>query len=171
MIHPSKPIYVPCYGPHWATHMPILAKIIQISNGPVLELGIGIFSTPLLHAMCDAEKRLLDSYEDNHKWVDGHKMFISNLHKITLISNWDNVPIEKRHWGVVFIDHFEPRRAVDAKRAAQYADYVVLHDSNARYNIQYHFDTVYPLYKYRYIFDHIHPHTTVLSNFKNLENL
>jgi len=165
----NQNIQVGGYNPLWASHIPILSKIMQISNGPVLEMGIGIFSTPLLHTYCDMEKRFLDSYEDNKQWYEAHEMFQSPLHHITLIKDWNTVPIEKRHWGVVFIDHSQRRRDVDAIRASQYSDYVVLHDSNGRDDVHYHYSRVYPHYKYRYIFDKIHPHTTIVSNFKILD--
>jgi len=169
--HPSKPISVPAYGPHWATHLPILAKVLAASNGPVLELGIGIFSTPLLHSWCDAEKRFLDSYENDERWTHRHEHWMTPLHHITYVKNWDDVPIEKRHWGVVFVDHSGHRREVDAIRAAQYADYVVLHDTNGRYDPEYHYSKAYPYFKYKYIFDKIYPHTTVVSNFYDVKNI
>jgi hypothetical protein len=164
-------IVVGGYNPLWASHIPILSKVMQVSNGPVMECGVGIYSTPLFHTFCDMEKRFLDSYEDHKVWFDYHIMFQSRLHHITYIQNWDNLPIEKRHWGVIFIDHLSTRRSLEAIRAAQYADYVVLHDSNGRDEIHYHYSTVYPYYKYRFIFNRIHPHTTILSNFKTLDNL
>jgi hypothetical protein len=169
--HPSKPIFVPAYGPHWGSHLPILAKVLQISNGPVMECGVGIFSTPFIHEYCDMEKRFVDSYEDNVDWFNNHDIWRTPLHHISLVKKWDDIPIEKRHWGVIFIDHIDKRRNIDAIRAAQHADYVVLHDSNGRYEFIYHYENVYPHYKYRHIFNAIYPHTTVLSNFKNLENL
>jgi hypothetical protein len=169
--HPSKPIFVPAYGPHWASHIPILAKVLSLSNGPVLECGIGIFSTPLLHQFCDSEKRFLDSYEDNKGWFDNHDVWRSDLHHITLLKNWDDVPIEKRHWGVIFIDHSGRRREVEAIRASQYADYVVCHDTNGRHDFIYNYRKAFPYYKYIYHYNNVYPHTTVLSNFKNLDNL
>jgi hypothetical protein len=164
----NQNIRVRGYNPLWASHIPILAKIMQISNGPVMELGIGIYSSPLLHTFCDMEKRFLDSYEDHEDWYDYHGMFKSDLHHITFVKDWSTIPIEKRHWGVIFIDHVGDRRSVDAIRAAQNADYVVLHDSNGRDDYHYHYSRAYPYFKYRYIFNKIHPHTTIVSNFKTL---
>lgn len=161
-------IIVRGYNTEWCSHIPILAKVMQISNGPVLELGIGIFSTPLLHTFCDAEKRFLDSYEDNKEWYENHVMFKTPLHHITYTKDWKDIPIEKRQWGVVFIDHVARRRSADAIRASQHADYVVIHDSNGRFDSHYHYDKCYPHFKYRFIFNSIYPHTTVLSNFYEL---
>lgn len=160
-------IRVRAYNPWWCSHLPILTKVMQVSKGPVLEMGIGIFSTPLLHMFCQDQKRKLFSYEDNQKWYAAHKEFITDWHKIELVTDWSKVKM-KKHWGVVFIDHKGDRRAKDAIRAAKVADYVVLHDSNGRYEPDYHYSKVYSHFKYRYIYDKIHPHTTVLSNFFNV---
>jgi len=161
----AAPIYVSRYTPAWATHLPILARIMLISTGPVIELGMGIHSTPLLHMFCKEQGRKLYSYEEDSVWYKAHWAWASEYHFIELVTDWDTVPIEREHWGVVLIDHLGERRATDAIRVAQYADYVVLHDSNGRYEREYHYEKVYPFYKYRYIYDKTGNHTTVLSNF------
>ena len=48
----------------WTTHMPVIIKFIQATEGRVLELGAGLFSTPLLHWLCAEKGRKLYTYED-----------------------------------------------------------------------------------------------------------
>ena len=38
----------------WQSHLPALLACIAVTHGPVLELGVGHFSTPHLHALCGA---------------------------------------------------------------------------------------------------------------------
>lgn len=161
----NQNITIRAYHPDWCSHLPVLAKILPLSKGPILEMGMGIFSTPLFHTWCAAEGRFLDSYDDLESWVKIHEEFKTYMHHISYVKDWSKVPIERTHWGIVFIDHASNRRAKDAIRAARYADYVILHDTNGRLNVIYHWEMVYPHFRYRYIFDKIHPHTTVLSNF------
>lgn len=165
-----KGIYVTRYSPTWATHIPILIKVMELSHGPVLELGMGIYSTPLLHILCQNSHRELASYEDVPHWYEAHKNYRTRKHSINLVDKWERVPIEKTHWGVVFIDHADNRRAIDAWRA-RYADYVILHDSNDHNEKAYHYSRIYPSFKYRYNFRRLSPHTTVLSNFFDLADL
>ena len=159
------------FDPAWGSHIPVLAKVMQMSHGPVMELGIGIYSSPLLHLYCRAQGRTLESYEHEKNWANLFKDFIQSYHTITQVDNWDTIPIEKQHWGVIFVDHESSRRSIEAIRAANYADFVVLHDTNGRMNPIYHWDLVYPHYKYQYHFDKTYPHTTVVSNFIPVENL
>lgn len=45
------------------THIPILAAVVAMTDGPVLELGTGLNSTPLLSEMCFHMSRDLYSIE------------------------------------------------------------------------------------------------------------
>jgi len=160
------------YSPEWGSHIPILIKVLDISEGPVLELGMGVFSTPLLHSLCADKKRLLVSCESDKNYFDAHAAFATNMHKIEFVKNWDNIDIENTRWGVAFVDHApDKRRIVEVRRLANLADYVIIHDSNGRYDSFFHYKLIYPLFKYRYEYGKAMPHTTVLSNFKDLSNL
>ncbi len=52
----------------FATHMPLLLACLRHTTGPVLELGSGWFSTPLLAAF--ATDRLVRTIETNPQWYD-----------------------------------------------------------------------------------------------------
>lgn len=159
------------YSPTWGTHIPVLIRALEISQGPVLELGVGVWSTPVLHMMCENSRRMLHSYEDDPEWYKAHRTFITKRHSVSHVERWERVPIEGTHWGVVFVDHAAHRRAIDAWRARGVADYVMIHDSNAYNDRHYHYDRIYPAFKYRYNFRRLTPNTTVLSNFKDLSLL
>ena len=163
------------------SHLAILPKIMEISEGPVLELGMGLFSTPYLHWACFNEKRKLVSYENKKQF---HEMFIfddrrelcnnySAYHDVHFVENsdWDALDLESTHWGVVLIDHNPgPRRREEMKRLANKADYMVVHDTDEKNDFYYKYREYFPLFKYRYD-TKLYPQTTILSNFKDLKEL
>ena len=157
------------YTPGWSSHIPILVKILEKTQGDVLELGVGLFSTPLLHWLCQDQQRNLVSFESQQKYFDLNRQFQSDSHHLSLIADWDQIDID-RHWSVAFIDH-EPaeRRVVEIKRLAKSADYLIIHDSQSKEDSFYHYSQIYPLFKYRYDYTQAFPNTSVLSNFNRLE--
>lgn len=161
------------YNPAWGSHIPVLIDIFNKSKkGPVLELGVGIFSTPLLHALCVENKRMLVSYENDPEFFEMHQTFNDEFHQINMVDNWDNIDIDNTHWAMVFVDHKPAgRRVIDTKRLANIADFVVIHDSEQRSEGQYNYNSIYPLFKYRknYVFKEGMAETTILSNFFNLD--
>lgn len=137
-------------------------------------MGVGPFSTPVMHWLCQDRERLLISYENDKKYFDQHKAFETSLHQIKLVENWDDADIESTHWGVALIDHKPAeRRRIDVKRIADKADYIIIHDSEPSQNRYYRYDLIYPLFKYRFDYPNKSgcAYTTVLSNFKDLTNL
>ncbi|MCX6702773.1 MAG: hypothetical protein NTW60_02810 [Candidatus Wolfebacteria bacterium] len=153
----------------YTTHLPMLIKIAQMSEGPILEIGAGLFSTPALHWLCLGKK--LVTYENNPEYYNFARKFRSRNHRVRFVENWDKIDVDAR-WGMVFIDH-DPvrRRGVELVRLKDKADYIVLHDSEPERDRKHGFDTVWPLFKYRYDWVECKPHTTVVSNFKDLSNL
>ena len=152
-----------------STHNPMLIKTVLISGGPVLEIGAGIYSTPLLHWLCKLLGRNLVTYENNTEHCQYAKMFVSRHHSIKLIDDWSKIDT-KTHWGVVFMDHNpDSRRADDVISFKDRADYIVIHDTDRE--DKYHMERAWPHFKYRYTWKDCRPWTTVVSNFKNLSSL
>ena len=151
----------------YTTHMGVLAKVISISKGDVVELGAGPFSTPLLHWLCKDMNRRLISYENDPEYYNYARQFRSRLHRIILVKDWDEVDF-KAHRGVVFIDHNPfSRRATDTIKFKSSADYVVIHDTECERD----FGVVWPHFKHIYTWRQCHPWVSVISNFKDLSNL
>jgi hypothetical protein len=149
-----------------STHNPMLIKAIMISNGPVLEVGAGIYSTPLLHWLCQILGRNLVTYENVPDFYIFARKFMSSYHRVRYIKNWDEMDL-KTHWGVVLIDH-DPhsRRIIDLVNLKDKADYIVVHDTDME--DEFHWEKAWPHFKYRYTWKDCRPWTTVVSNFKNL---
>lgn len=158
---------------NYGTHLPCLIRVMEKTTGDVLELGMGVFSTPYLHYQCILSNRKLVSYENFKSWI---QFFIDYgyecpNHEIVFVDDYSNAKIDKP-WDVVLIDQTpDSSRIVEAKRLANLAKYIIIHDSNGRYEKIYHYSEIYPLFKYKAIWDKDKTHATVLSNFVNLENL
>ncbi len=149
----------------YGSHMPILARIMDQTEGQVLELGMGLFSTPLLDLMCAEKKRPLFSYDNDPVWFKENRKWESDYHKVFFVEDWDTVPIEKEHWSVAFVDHKPARRRrAEIKRLAKHADFVIIHDSEPESDKFFKYSWVYKHFKYRYDYTNCRPHTTVLSN-------
>ncbi len=160
------------YNPAWSSHLPILIKVIGLAQGPVLELGMGPFSSPVLHWLCLDQKKVLTSYENNPDYYKANLSFANDKHGIFFVEDWDKINIENVHWGVAFVDHSpDYRRKEEIKKLANCADYVVVHDTQRSEEPLYKYEEIYSLFKYRYNYKRQKPYTTVLSNFKDLNNL
>ena len=102
-IRPSN-LLIRRYEPEWGSHLPILSRVLQVSTGPIMELGIGIYSTPLIHFFALEQHRHVYSYESDQRWYDAHKYWTNDYHSFEYVTDWDTIPIEKYHWGIIFIE-------------------------------------------------------------------
>jgi hypothetical protein len=148
-----------------------LIKVIQCSKGDVVEVGVGPFSTPILHWLCKEYKRNLISYEDDKEYYDFAKQFQSQTHRIRLVSDWKKLDYETKR-GVIFIDnHPSMTRAEIAIRFKDTADYIVMHDTEPDHDKEYNWERVWNVFKYQYHWTECRPWTSVVSNFKKLKSL
>jgi hypothetical protein len=148
----------------YSSYMPILLDLIEKTDGPILELGGGAFSTPLLHWMCAENKRKVVTYESRHMWYrflsyPGHG-FETKYHEVHYARNWDEIDIGG-HWSVALVDHETHRRYQDARRLKDNADYIIIHDSHKK---KYVLDRIWKEFKYIYHWDKYKIHTSVVSN-------
>jgi len=161
-----------------ATHIPLLVRVFDKSEGDVLEIGTGFFSTLLLKWLCTISGRNLVSYETKESWYKRAKAKSTEFTDVVYCPNLDDADFDKKHWGLVFIDHGpNTRRIVEIERMADKCDYMVIHDTqpnsdrNPDLPTNYHYDKIWHLFKYRYDYKKILPWTTVVSNYKSLENI
>lgn len=161
-------------SPDCGTHMSTLATAVAHTTGPVLELGMGDWSTPLLHALCSKDKRYLLSTETDKYWIslfedletDWHKfeyvpIFEKSISRYYRPEKWDAVGNEMR-WSVVFIDHAPAeRRLLDITRLRKNTDIFVVHDTEGR---GYGLGPILDSFKYRYVEDRYTIETTVVSD-------
>jgi len=156
----------------YSTHLPVLFEAMKRTTGDVLELGPGFASTPVLHWLCEIQGRNLLTIENNYKWhYICRQYYRTDLHKHVCVKDWDQCwPYIEKEWDVVLVDHSpSERRVVEIKKLANLAKLIVIHDSDANKDKEYHYSTIYPLFKYRFDFTEVEPATTVLSNFLDVK--
>lgn len=155
-----------------STHFPLLMKMVNHTTGAILELGSGLFSTPLLHWMCFEKQRHLITVERHAHYMDFAKRFDIGNHHVFHIKQVEKSSFPDAVYTIVFIDHSPKRprtRGDDAMLFIEKCRYMVLHDAGKDGKSKYGYEQLYPHFKYRYDWEGAVPHTTVLSNIDDLE--
>lgn len=115
------------------TYQPVLYAAVMNSTGPILELGCGEGSTPLLHQLCKEQGRELITIDNNRKWYDKYRHeYSEKWHRFIFADNWLGVLTDDQldlEWGVVFVDQSPlEARLMSMKLFSDSAKYIVLHD-------------------------------------------
>jgi len=161
------------------SHIPVLTKLMPYVDKPVVELGIGWNSTPLLYWMCRDRGVHLFSFETDEKWADKFEVFADTLYSslYTTAEEW-NLDVINRFipdvpLSIVFVDHRPARkRRSSAMFFKDKADFIVLHDSELADNPAYKYTPIYGNFKYTYEYKSVgKPYTMILSNKINLERI
>lgn len=159
---------------NWGTHQTPLITTVMYTDGPILELGCGDFSTPLLHAICSVNQRMLVSTDSDKKWLrlfldlerPWHKFIyvpVFENPKNPQLNKWDEIGNDT-HWNVVFIDHAPAhRRAVDIERLRPHTDIFVVHDTESP-RVYVGYSTILPSFKYKVVYKRYKTETTVVSD-------
>lgn len=157
------------FSPRYGSHLVPLLLAVMRTTGDVLELGLGVSSTPVLHALCQIQGRRLVTIENNREWFSIGERYASDFHQVLYVPEWADAPIE-RPWSVALVDHSpDERRRIELERLAPHADILIAHDANKRYWKQYGYDRVFPTFAHRVIYDRDDPATAILSNRVNLK--
>jgi hypothetical protein len=113
--------------PIYGSHLEPLLRCVFETNGPVLEIGMGYWSTPVLHIVCTALSRKLVSVETNEEW--GQSLESEYPHTRMGLDSLGE--LAKSQWSVVFVDsEIGENRAEIVKIFCQSADFIVVHDCN-----------------------------------------
>ena len=117
---------MPDYKPEqcWASHLPSLFSCLLATNGAVLEVGAGDWSTPLLRQYCKTAERKFVSVEEDRTWATKYGSFCHADAELTEYLQ----ACAREPWSIVFLDHNGHRRAKDALLFVDSAEYVVIHD-------------------------------------------
>jgi hypothetical protein len=151
----------------WSTHMPVLLQLLQKTDGSILEVGSGVYSTPLLHWFCSFTNRKLVTYESDKSFIHFAKQYETDFHKVHFIENYQNIPLD--YYTIALIDHNGHDRGLTAIHLKDNVTFIVLHDSNVIKRNSY--DKAFPNFKWRKDFTQYVPWTTILSNSNDLANV
>ena len=154
------------------SHYPVLARAVTMTIGPVLELGMGWGSTPLLHALCTAQDRRLWSADSDIDWVKRFEPFASDGQHGMDVLPPGGLPITLRiPWSVVFIDCAPGEIRKDlALKLKDHAEFIILHDAetDGYYGKggggNYRYYEIDQLWKYKEVYRLLQPATLILSD-------
>jgi hypothetical protein len=133
-----------------------------MTSGPIIEFGVGQYSTPILLEFSRIQHRQLISLESNLNW---HRQLSQTYPHadIRLTQDWLYPILE---YGVAFIDHgVVAQRIVDIAKLANTAKTLVIHDTEAA---DYEYDKIWHLFLYRKDWTERRPFATLVSNFIEL---
>ena len=108
----------------YSTHLMPLIKTALETTGPILELGCGDYSTPILREISRIQGRTFKCQTADRKWAD----HVGG--DIEIVENWDTWVPPSGPWGMVFIDHDEGtwKRIRRVPLLSGFTNTVVLHD-------------------------------------------
>ena len=122
----------------WGTHAPLLAAVVATARpGPVLEIGIGRGSSPLLIEMCRAMGRDLVGMDSEQGWID--ELADLPYPELVCMPDWNKLPawleahrmLTKSHWSVIFIDHGPGEARLPVTKATRgFSEFIVCHDTH-----------------------------------------
>lgn len=117
----------------WESFQPLLLATLNATKGPVLEIGVGYYSTPWLHTICALAGRPLTSVEESEEWLEVfQRHYECEGHAFIGGPYFSLLPkLAEEKWGVIFLDHSPgPRRAQDLALflQCQSAEFIVVHD-------------------------------------------
>ena len=156
-------------GSNYASHVPLLSAAVTITSGPVLELGAGFGSTPMLHGLCGSMKRSLATIENDKQWLLKFLNYGRVWHTLRYVDTFIDLPEYNQEWDLVFVDHGISEQRGISVRMLKNSQVIVVHDTC--FSFLYNYEPVLSEFKYRwdwkienrYSQDYC-PQTTAVSN-------
>ena len=143
----------------YATHQRMLVKYLMRTTGPIVEIGCGDYSTPLIHEIASAQGRTVLTLESNADWLNRFSDYKTDWHSLQHVESWDDWQPAGRY-GLAFIDHTPGnRRPAEYLKLRDVTDILILHDTEAR---GYDWQTIYSHIDHIETDADIKPSTTVL---------
>lgn len=114
----------------FGSHLAPLLGCVTRTDGRVLELGSGLYSTPVLHAAV-GDRELLTADRDP-VWMARFLYLRSATHRFEQVDDWGAWPALDEAWDVALVDHSPGHeRAPAIARLRARARFIVVHDTNA----------------------------------------
>ena len=163
----------------FGSHQPVLIHLLNtITEGDVMEFGMGTNSTAIMHTICEQQGRKLLSIDNNMAWFTQNKEYETEDHEIRFF-NTDKLlcytyDFFDRDFAVIFVDAAPgPLRQFFIDRMKGQADYMIAHDTEEAIHPGIH--KGYDVYNYDFSsfkhvlhFEKIMPATTVISDLKEI---
>jgi len=161
----------------YSSHQPVLIHMLNtITEGDVLEFGMGHHSTPIMHIICTMQDRSLLSIDTDKIWFRKFTRYIYGKHTAMHINK--NVLLEPYHefykgkYSIIFVDGAPAEiRQPFIDEVQNITDYLIVHDSESIPNgvdDAYHYN--FSMFKHVLHFKGgLAPGTSVLSNLDKID--
>lgn len=162
---------------HLSSHQPVLIHMLNtMTKGPVLEVGVGNHSTPIMHLICANQNRKLLSVETDERWYLSYRQLKSKWHDVDHVTEEKLIngdyPFFKNKFALAFIDGTRLSRQPMIERLANKVDYLIVHDTEEivakrKYDeTSYNYD--FSMFKNVFHFKCMYPCTSVLTNLNSI---
>ena len=150
----------------YASHLPVLLACLRRTTGPILELGAGLFSTPLIHAFAVLDRHATTIETDPPWGALIAAAFVNRpphfSHRLVVAPADRQAVIRELPWGLALVDHATADRAPDLELLRTLGVGVAIcHDTE---HPGYNLGPVLDRFKHRFTFDRLQPETTVVSD-------
>lgn len=159
-----------------ATHIPILAAVLARTEGPVLELGVGHYSTPIIHFACKSKNRHAVSIDTSRSWIDffakvyasANHLFMGTENRLISFDLSTRQILTAMSWEVAFIDQ-QPE--VDRKKCIEILrdriNYIIVHDAEPLATV-YGWGNIFDTFPHKFYYDFYGNGTAVVSMTEDL---
>lgn len=182
---------------NWGSHIPVLVTILNHTNGNILEMGSGYYSTPIIHQYASDKRKIL-TVESDCKWLSmfkqfetsNHEFYCNNTFKYNLTLNellyrispnyidltYEDKNYSNKKFDVAFIDHAPSlRRYKDIMQLRKNVKIFIVHDTDDtilnRIVFGHELQDLFTTFKYIYKTKNIKPETTVVSDVYDVKKL
>lgn len=109
----------------YATHQQALISSALITKGPIVELGCGDYSTPLLYEIAKSQGRKFTVYSTDKEWASKFKDYVN----VIILESWKDYPYPS-DVGLTFLDNEEyiRHRKLHVPKLLETSDVVICHD-------------------------------------------
>lgn len=113
----------------YATHLFPLVKTALETTGPILELGCGFYSTPILREICRSQGRQFLCQSSDESWMG---KVGGEIEKVADWTVWTPPQASGGLWGMVFVDSEEGtwNRVKRVPMLSGFTHTIVLHDAD-----------------------------------------
>lgn len=157
-------------GPGWASHLPVTMALLRATDGPVVELGCGIYSTPVMHWECEENGREMTSYEAHPDWCHKFKRFNRGRHRVIKVDSYEDLDLSGPV-SLALVDHTGTHRRYRQALRLAHADFVVIHDAARAMGSRVQRSKMRNAFEHRFRYSKFHPETLILSNRHNPQKI
>lgn len=151
------------------SHQRCLLAAALRTEGPILELGVGWYSTPLLHEIATVQKRKLYTFDNQPYWLPSFKPLQCEHHDIICVGWWPEMYdiIAGERFGLIFVDQGQPiEREYSVRHLLEVEEgknaVYVMHDTEELH--AYGYERTLPLFRYKVRDECQTAWTTIASN-------